>query len=299
MEVETYEALARMHTLVEEGLISAAFVNKQEESTKTYLENDLGFMHYDYNQTQTIYNESGVLDAAAGEKYMAVMVPVARWYDGTDPNGVYMRFTESWRSVKTDGWGISVAGVAGNEDKLNAALSLIDYAYSPEGMILMSYGPDAFIKTNDDGSYVTFLFNGTEMPEIADATYAELWEKANGNYTNYARQYLGSTLSFVKSQAFEFQCTTAAGREGAGYISNAIGLGTIKHPELAITDDAWYTSVPTVLPTTKTDNDTAQHLQRPDQPLQLPEGRRQGQRSGRPDRQRSDARGLCLSGRGC
>jgi len=253
-EVETYEALDRMHDMVEEGLISAAFVNKEEESTKTYLENDLGFMHYDYNQTQTIYNET-ILDKEAGEKYMAVMVPVARWYDGTDDNGVYMRFTESWRSVKTDGWGISAPGVEGNPDKLNAALALIDFAYSPEGMILMSYGPDAFIKTNDDGSYVTFLFNGQEMPVIADATREELWAKANGNYTNYARMYLGSTLSFAKSQAFEFQCTTDAGREGAGYISNAIGLGTIKHPELAMTENPWYTSVPTTLPLTKADND--------------------------------------------
>ena len=252
-EVETYEALDRMHDMVEEGLISAAFVKKEEESTKTYLENDLGFMHYDYNQTQTIYNET-VLDAAAGEKYMAVMVPVARWEDGTE-GGNYMRFTESWRSVKTDGWGISVPGVEGNPDKLNAALALIDFAYSPEGMILMSYGPDAFIKTNDDGSYVTFLFNGAEMPEIADATREELWAKANGNYTNYARMYLGSTLSFVKSQAFEFQCTTDAGREGAGHISTAIGLGTIKHPELALTENPWYTSIPTVLPIPKTDND--------------------------------------------
>lgn len=252
-DVETYEALDRMHDMVKEGLISAAFVNKEEESTKTYLENDLGFMHYDYNQTQTIYNET-VLDAAAGEKYMAVMVPVACWSDGTE-GGNYMRFTESWRSVKTDGWGISAPGVEGNPDKLNAALALIDFAYSPEGMILMSYGPDAFIKTNADGSYVTFLFNGQEMPEIADATRAELWEKANGNYTNYARMFLGSTLSFAKSQAFEFQCTTDAGREGAGRISAAIGLGTIKHPELAITENPWYTSIPTVLPTTKADND--------------------------------------------
>ena len=64
------------------------------------------------------------------------------------------------------------------------------------------------------------------MPVIADATYAELWSKASGNYTNYARKYLGSTLSFVKSQAFEYQCTHEVGREGAGYISNAIGFGT-------------------------------------------------------------------------
>jgi len=252
-EEATYEALLRMHNLVEEGLISEAFVNSEAENTGTYLENDLGFMHYDYNQTQTIYNETKLQD---GEKYMAVMVPVARWMDGTNEDGVYMRFTESWRSVKTDGWGISAPGVAGNQDKLNAALALIDYAYSPKGMILMSYGPDAFIKTNADGSYVTFMFNGTEMPEIADATRAELWEKASGNYTNYARFYLGSTLSFVKNQAFEYQCTSDAGREGAGYISTAIGLGTIKHPELAITENPWYTSVPTVLPTPKADNDT-------------------------------------------
>ncbi len=249
---ETYEALENMNAMVQEGLISKAFVDMSEESTKTYLQNDLGFMHYDYNQTQTVYNATVLND---GEKYMAVMVPVAHWYDGTDEDGVYMRFTESWRSVKTDGWGISKAGVGDDTNKLNAALALIDYAYSDKGMILMSYGPDAFIKTNDDGSYVTFHFNGKEMPVIADATYDELWEKASGNYTNYARQYLGSTLSFAKSQAFEYQCTHQVGKEGAGHISNAIALGTIKHPMLAVTENPWYTSVPTVLPTTTVEND--------------------------------------------
>ena len=119
----------------------------------------------------------------------------------------------------------------------------------------MSYGPDAFIKTNDDGSYVTFLFNGKEMPVIADATFEELWAKASGNYTNYARQFLGSTLSFAKSQAFEYQCTHEVGKEGAGKISVAIGLGVIRHPELAITENRWYTSVPTVLPNTKEESD--------------------------------------------
>ena len=252
-ELDAYNAMAKMNEMVQEGLISKAFVETAKESTATYLENDLGFMHYDYNQTQTVYNETKLQD---GEKYMAVMVPVAKWYDGTSEDGVFMRFTESWRSVKTDGWGISVKGVEGNPDKLNAALSLIDYAYSPEGMILMSYGPDAFIKKNDDGSYVTFNFNGTEMPVIADATYAELWEKASGNYTNYARMYLGSTLSFAKSQAFEYQCTHDVGKEGAGKISIAIGLGTIKHPELAVTENSWYTSVPTVLPNDKNENET-------------------------------------------
>ena len=251
---DTYKALERMNAIAKEGLISVNFMQNADGKTKQYLENDSGFMHYDYNQTQTLYNDASQGVFSDGEKYMAVMVPVACWQDGTE-GGHYMRFTESWRSVKTDGWGISAAGVKGNDDKLHAALKLIDFAYSPEGMILMSYGPDAFIKTNPDGSYVTFMFNGQEMPEIADATREELWAKASGNYTNYARQYLGSTLSFAKSQAFEFQCTTDVGREGAGYISNAIALGTIKHPELAVTENPWYMSIPTVLPTTKAEND--------------------------------------------
>lgn len=243
-EEDTYVALERVNAMAKEGLISSSFMNMEDTDSKTMLKNDTGFMHYDYNQTQTVYNKTELQE---GEKYMAVMVPVARWNDGTEK---YMRFTESWRSVKTDGWGISKAGVGNDTNKLNAALKLIDYAYSEEGQILMSYGPDAFIKTNADGSYVTFNFNGKQMPVIADATYQELWDKASGNYTNYARQYLGSTLSFVKSQAFEYQCTHEVGKEGAGYISNAIGLGVIKHPELAITENKWYTSIPTVLPTT-------------------------------------------------
>lgn len=244
-EEATYVAIERMNNMAKEGLISTSFINNSEESSATMLENDLGFMHYDYNQTQTVYNKSKLQE---GEKYMAVMVPVARWDDGTGEQ--FMRFTESWRSVKTDGWAISAAGVEGNTDKLNAALSLINYAFSEEGQILMSYGPEEFRGTG------TFNFNGKEMPVISDATYEELWAKESGNYTNYARRCLGSTLSFVKSQAFEYQCTHEVGKEGAGYISNAIGKGTIKHPELALADNPWYTSVPTVLPNSKAENDT-------------------------------------------
>ena len=252
-EEATYVALERMNAMVQEGLISDSFVLGQDTDTKPMLKDDAGFMHYDYNQTQTIHNEPSANVLQAGEKYMAVMVPVARWNDGTGET--FMRFTESWRSVKTDGWAISLAGVAGDTNKLHAALAIIDYAYSKAGQILMSYGPDEFIKTNADGSYVTFNFNGEQWPVIADATYEELWEKASGNYTNYARKYLGSTLSFAKSQSFEYQCTQAVGKEGAGNISTAIGFGTIKHPELALTSNPWWTSVPTVLPTTKTEND--------------------------------------------
>ncbi|MBE6908251.1 MAG: hypothetical protein E7474_01415 [Ruminococcaceae bacterium] len=255
-EADTYRALDRMHAMAQEGLISASFLNGTWMSSEHMLANDMGFMHYDYNQTQTVYNRT-VLQAGEGERYMAVMLPVACWQDGS-LGSKYMRFTESWRSVKPTGWGISRAGVANDPDKLCAALRLIDYAYSDEGTILMSYGPDAFIKTNGDGSYATFAFNGAQMPEIAEATYAELWEKSGGSYTDYARRYLGSTLGFVKSQAYEYQCLSEVGKEGADHISAAIALGTIKHPELQIervSRNMWYTSVPTVFPITRRETD--------------------------------------------
>ena len=235
-----YASSARLNDMAKEGLISSAYMSKAEINSGTYLEQDLGFMSYDYNQTQTVMNATK-LQNDAGEQYTCIMVPVAKWYDTEE--GTYMRFTESWRSVKPGAWAISKAGVENNPGALDALLALIDYAYSDEGQILMSYGPKAFIKEGE-----TFLFNGKEMPVIAEGTQKDLWDLAKGNYTNFARMYLGSTLSFVKSQAFEYQCTHEIGKAGAAKLSAAIGLGTIKHPELGITENPWYTSVPTVLP---------------------------------------------------
>ena len=265
-EEATWVALARMNALVKEGLLS---INTGKVASKDYLAKDAGIVSYDYCQTQTVMNATQLQE---GEKYTAMMVPVAKWFDGSDPNGTYMRFTESWRSVKTDGWAISKAGVSNadgsiNEDKLNAALTLIDFAFSVQGQITMSYGSDDFIKVKDADvevktwedvalKYETFNFNGKEMPVVSDAMYAELQEIAAGNYTNYARYFLGSTLNgFPKSQAFEYQCTHEVGKEGAGKVSAAIGLGTIKHPILGVAENMWYTSIPTALPFTTAENE--------------------------------------------
>ena len=266
-EEATWKALERMNAIKEEGLLD---INTGSESTsKNLLAMDAGIVSYDYCQTQTVMNATQLQE---GEKYTAMMVPVAKWFDGSDPNGTYMRFTESWRSVKTDGWAISKAGVSNadgtiNKDKLNAALTLIDFAFSVQGQITMSYGSDDFIKVKDASvevktwddvakKYETFNFNGKQMPVVSEAMYAELQEIADGNYTNYARYFLGSTLNgFPKSQAFEFQCTHEVGKEGAGKVSAAIALGTINHPVLGVAENMWYTSIPTSLPFTTAENE--------------------------------------------
>lgn len=263
-EEDTYLAIERLNALYKEGLLA---INDNVTSTNR-LKADAGIVSYDYCQTQTVLNDTALQE---GEKYTCMMVPVAKWYDGTE-GGVWMRFTESWRSVKTDAWAISKAGVTKADgsidaDKLNAALKLIDFAFSVQGQITMSYGSDDFIKVKDATvevktwedvakKYETFNFNGQEMPVVSDAMYADLQARAGGNYTNYARYYLGSTLNgFPKSQAFEYQCTHEIGKEGAAKVSAAIALGTIKHPVLGIADNMWYTSIPTTFPQTTKQND--------------------------------------------
>lgn len=269
-EEASYAAMERMHAMYQEGLI----VMEGTSSSDARLETDGGLVSYDYSQTQTVYNDTKLNGAGkdntnTGEKYTPMMVPVARWFDGTKSEGVYMRFTESWRSVKTDGWALSKAGIGDDQDKLFAALRLIDFAFSIQGQITMSYGSDDFIKVKDASvvietwadvakKYETFDFNGQAWPVVTDAMYAELQSRTGGNYTNYARRYLGSTLNgFPKSQAFEYQCTHVIGREGAAKVSAAIALGTVKHPVLAINwENMWYTSIPTTLPTNATENET-------------------------------------------
>lgn len=261
-EADAYLAVERLNQLVKEGLIAVT----GEVNSGNYLEKDAGLMSYDYNQTQTVMNNTK-LDNAAGEEYTVIMVPVAKWDDGDGAK--FMRFTESWRSVKTDGWALTVAGCAADENRLNAALTLIDYAFSPQGQITMSYGPDEFIKVKDASvevktwadvakKYETFDFNGTQMPVVADATFEECQKLTGGNYTNYARQYLGSTLNgFPKSQAFEYQMTHEIGKKGAAILSTAIATGVIKHPLLSVnTSNMWYTQVPTVFPTTAEQTNT-------------------------------------------
>ncbi|MBR6787703.1 MAG: hypothetical protein IKM26_07260, partial [Clostridia bacterium] len=47
-DAAAYAAMEKMNEMAKEGLISKAFMDSSAEKTQTYLENDLGFMHYDY-----------------------------------------------------------------------------------------------------------------------------------------------------------------------------------------------------------------------------------------------------------
>lgn len=237
----------KLNELYKEGLILQNYDTYSGTIYKDMYQKNLGFMLYDYVQTQTLYNDDKTAIAAAalaGTKFnlAPVLEPVALWYDGTQ-GGVYQRFTESWRSVKTGGWCIPTTCTG---DALMAALKLFDYAYTKEGQILLTYGPEAW------RSGKTIDYKGQQVPEMSEAALAEFQAKGKGNFTNYARQYLGSTLpiGYMKDQGFEYQCTSQGGKIGASIVGQAIALGVEKHISPTIGTNMFYTIVPTVLPTT-------------------------------------------------
>ncbi len=244
-----YDALDKMNTIYNEGLIMQDFHTYSGTIYKDMYQKNLGFMCFDYCQTQTLYNEYDRGELQPEDfNFTAIMNPVALWQDGT-VGGKYMRFVESWRGVKTQGWCIN-ADIASDPDKLAAALALVDFPWSDEGSVLMTYGPDSFI----DG---TTEYKGQQIPKMSEQNLADFARLGKGNFTNFARQYLGTTLGigFVKDQGFEYQCTTANGRAGSLIVGQGIAMGVIKHIGPELSDNMFYTQVPTTLPTSAEEDD--------------------------------------------
>jgi hypothetical protein len=151
-----------MNKLTEEGLVyklSSASATLPELKSLKNKDSETavkvqGFMMYDYNQTQTLNNfyveDTSLTGVTLEEGYCfaPIVTNVARWDtndDGIKSTDEIMRFTESWRSVKSNGWVVN-AKVANDEAKLNKVLEMIDFMYSEEGQILMTYGPMAKIQ---------------------------------------------------------------------------------------------------------------------------------------------------------
>ncbi len=248
------DALHRMNDLYDEGLILADFDLKSATSGakgdfRTDLNNaNLGFMTYDYNQTTTVFNSlgDGATPTISGYNLAPVLPAVADWHK----DGNLFHFSESIRSVKTEGWGITSTTTG---RKLTKAIQLFDYLYGVEGNTLMSYGPSQWI----DG---TIMYNGQSAPRLSAAALNELatLPKALGNYTNYYRRYLGGTfpVGYIKQQAMEYQTVHARGQAGLDKILHAMSIGTMKVvlPLVPETTSPFYTLTPTTYSFTATES---------------------------------------------
>ncbi|MGN0804753.1 MAG: hypothetical protein ACI4MS_05165 [Candidatus Coproplasma sp.] len=304
-DIATYQACAKMNLLKQEGLI-ANYSSPNDSAAEYRYQNTgkkQGFLMFDYVQTQTQYNfyaeDSDLTGVNVDEGYYFAPIynPLASW-DVNDngihgEDGEYFRFAESWRSVKTNGWAVN-ANVANDPAKLNKVLQLLDFMYSQEGQILMTYGPMADANGNGgfwynapatadqiaNGEYFIYRgvkYSGTEYigrytPTLTTKTMNLFKGKTvNGwsvsddakvsnaklNYTNFARKLIGSCLpvGIVKDQGFENQLTAEAGKAGTVIVGYGISNGTIKHPVLQIEKgNYWFTEVLTALPYTSAES---------------------------------------------
>lgn len=329
---ESYDLLSRFSTLAKEGLLYTGDDGTDGKNSFVSTSNKaMSFMTHDYVQTQTRFSIEGSTNSVSvpdGYDFAPIVTPVSKWnVDGDDSNGheVIMRFTESWRSVKNTGFSIPKVNVTNNPDKLSAILAFIDYMFSSDGQIVLTYGTASSSATNPDGwwyckesdlslstvadvsveatNYLSvqytvkdqykqqvFVYDGKVyeglkyadrcVPKMTDASKAWfLGQQYNGcapgdsglfsgissvvgNYTNYARQVLGTTLPIGnKDQGFEYQCTAALGLDGAAVVATAINNGTIKHVKISTSalsegEGFWYIIAPTALPLTSAQRGT-------------------------------------------
>jgi len=244
-----------MNEMYNEGLILDNFTtdrkiyDKDAEYRKALLISNTGFATYDYNQTTVILNNkipSGDTNPLVAKGYtplLASALPAVAKWDGTN----YSYFTESWRSVKSEGWFI-VGSVADDADKLEGALRLFDFFYSDEGNQLMSYGPEIYLEHDENGNVEMMDYQGKQVPKLSTETLDELANLAGGNYTNYYRYWLGATLpvGYVKEQGMEYQTVYEDAKPALDNINKAIELGVLKHVNFANNNtDKWYNIVPT------------------------------------------------------
>ncbi len=182
-----------------------------------------GFMEYDYSQTQGVWNDKSTVE---GYDFRPILNAEAKWDDG-DSTTSYFQFTESWRSVKSQGWCLN-SSLKKDTDKLEKALAVVDYFFSDEGHNLNSYGPESYGYTSG-----TISYQGKSIAKFTTEALVQLNDTniGGGSYTNYLRKFVGATLpiGYIKEQGMEYQATSAKAINGLNIINKAIELGTFKH----------------------------------------------------------------------
>ncbi len=254
------DGLKKLHEMYQDELILQDFTTCTVNSSPDYRGQlyggdytigAAGFATYDYNQTTTVYNDSCKDKNAV---IASVLPAVADFDDGTTGN--FIHYTESWRSVKPQGWFIT-ADTAKDEKKLNKCLALFDYLYSEKGNRLMSYGPDEYLAKDANGDIEYINYQNKQVPKLSDATKQQMKEKTGGNYTNFYRYYLGATfpVGYVKEQGMEYQTVSAKAIPSLDTLNNAIVKGVLEHVNHQTNNTSHMQDiVPTTLPFTKAEN---------------------------------------------
>ncbi len=231
--------LENLNKLYNEGLILADFEQARGQVDDfrgiNFQTND-GFITYDYAaSTVALHDLIPEEDKAVfGTIFEPVVPAAAQWFG----NG-FEHFAESNRSVKTEGgWGIAAHSKG---DELNAALRLLDYPFSDDGLDVMSFGPRG-LYWND---YMEF--GGKQVPVLIDRFVEDRNTYASGNWSNFMRGFIGSTFGvghIKQTLAIEAQVSNEHYANGINRISES----PMKLASMSGTAPAETRVVPTIFP---------------------------------------------------
>ena len=181
-----YMMMDNLNQLYKEGLINQDFDQPRGNinNFRSYcFQNNDGFLSYDYAASTVSQHDLLPPEDLAkfGTVFEPVVPPAAKWF-GSD----FEQFSESNRSVKNEGgWGI-VKGI--DENTMNAALLLLDYPFSDDGLEVMTFGPKGLFWSE----YTTV--GGKQVPKLIPAFYEQTLEFTQGNWSNFMRGFVGATL---------------------------------------------------------------------------------------------------------
>jgi hypothetical protein len=249
------DAVTALNELYQEHLILQDFTNTAATSGgkgdyRTDLANtNMGFATYDYSQTTAAMYYNKITGGTVGSVYPDFkLVPIFPATADWRKDGKEIHYTESWRSVKTNGWCIT-AKTAEDTARLKRCLYLFDYFWGDEGDNLMSFGTDAYLDHESDGKTVKKItYQGKEYPKLSQATLDQLLNLAGYNYTNFYRYIVGGTfpVGYIKAQAMEYQTNAPVSLPYLDNLETALKVDVVQHPNFNTDNtDHLYDIVPT------------------------------------------------------
>lgn len=200
-----YDVLKYFSQLYAEGLIYEDCLDGSVTSNfrNTLFKDDgTGFMTFDYISSSTT-------DALSHD--LAVTLPPA-----AKINGVWQYYIANARTIKTDGWGISLAG--STEEQIDRACAVLDWFFTEEGHMVQNYAMAEYM--DDAEAYIGP--NGTEWPKFNDWV-VENAEAVGKGIADFLRNYLGTQLSvgYAKEIGFEYQGSTERCMAGWELLDNS------------------------------------------------------------------------------
>ena len=239
---DTFNMLARMSTLAQEGLVLVGGLNDKGEKTSINTANTSGdrtMLIHDYAQTQT---KAGLSKKKEVYNFGPIVTAVSKWdTTGDGTHDTTMRFTESWRSVKNTGFAVPKAAVVNNPEKLSAVLTLIDYMFSVDGQLLLSYGPQSMAGNETPNGWWYATDANTKYGAEKYAEYeSKFVKKVADAYGNVPAQYAvkteedGTTAeekAAIKAARTEFFVYNGKGWVGMAYNGRNVPIITSANRE--------------------------------------------------------------------